>query len=94
MAGNSAVATSVGTSNPSFRSTWYFWPKIRFFLVQGPEGLSHFLGQGLEELANLGSGRVQNGIESLGFSGQGLEKYGVEPKNPKMEPYFPVKPCS
>ena len=47
-------------------------------MVQGPEGLSHFLGQGLEELANLGSGRVQNGIESLGFSGQGLEKYGVE----------------
>ena len=47
-------------------------------MVQGPKGLSHFLGQGLEELANLGSGWVQNGIESSGFSGQGLEKYGVE----------------
>ena len=62
------------TNHAFLTQNWF----VNDFFLQGPEGLSHFLGQGLEELANLGSGRVQNGIESSGFSGQGLEKYGVE----------------
>ena len=36
------VLTSVGTSDPNFESTRYFWPEFRVFLGQGPEKLCKF----------------------------------------------------
>ena len=50
-----------------------FDPKFGFFWFKALKGSRIFWVKALKN-----SGWVQNGIESSGFSGQGLEKYGVE----------------
>ena len=45
-----SIFTSVGTSDPNFGSTRYFWPEIRVFLGQGLEELSNILVLGVKAL--------------------------------------------